>query len=86
MTQGVKSMLAPIAVTLALALALTVALAAQAMGDSVVKSVSWVCDVPGEGTVTFVSAPEAARNGIEQANSTAGATFNARFGEVCHVG
>jgi hypothetical protein len=35
--------------------------------------------------VTFVSASDAARHGIEQANSRAGVVFNARFGEVCHV-
>jgi hypothetical protein len=47
--------------------------------------VKWVCDVPGEGTVTFVSAPEAARHGITQANSTAGVVFHDQFGETCHV-
>jgi hypothetical protein len=46
---------------------------------------NWVCDVPGEGLVTFVSAADAARHGIDQANSKAGVVFNARFGEVCHV-
>jgi hypothetical protein len=46
---------------------------------------NWVCEVPGEGTVTFVSAADAARYGIEQANSRAGVVFNKRFGEVCHV-
>lgn len=46
---------------------------------------NWVCDVPGEGLVTFVSAADAARHGIEQANSRAGVVFHDRFGEVCHV-
>jgi hypothetical protein len=45
----------------------------------------WVCDVPGEGTVTFVSAADAARHGIDTANSTAGMVFHDRFGETCHV-
>jgi hypothetical protein len=48
--------------------------------------VKWICVVPGEPEpVTFVSAPEAARHGIDQANSKAGAVFNEQFGEVCHV-
>jgi hypothetical protein len=47
--------------------------------------VKWVCDVPGEGLVMFVSSPEAALNGISQANLTAGQTFHDRFGEVCTV-
>jgi len=45
----------------------------------------WVCDVPGEGPVTFVSVPDAALHGIETANAHAGQTFNLRFGEVCTV-
>jgi hypothetical protein len=45
----------------------------------------WVCDVPGEGLVTFVSAADAARHGIETANTRAGAVFHDRFGETCHV-
>ena len=44
-----------------------------------------VCDVPGEGPVTFVSVPDAAQHGIETANAHAGQTFNLRFGEVCTV-
>lgn len=48
-------------------------------------AVSWVCDVPGEGSVTFVSAPAAAAHGIATANRTAGQTFHDRFGEVCTV-
>jgi len=47
--------------------------------------VMWVCDVPGEGPVTFVSVPDAARHGIDTANAHAGQTFNLRFGEVCTV-
>jgi hypothetical protein len=49
------------------------------------KTVQWVCDVPGEGLVTFVSAPEAARHGIDTANTTAGQVFHDQFGEVCTV-
>lgn len=48
-------------------------------------SISWVCDVPGEGEVTFVTAADAAAHGIRTANATAGQTFNMRFGEVCEV-
>ena len=49
------------------------------------RTVSWVCDVPGEGLVVFVTAAEAARHGIDTANSLAGQTFHLRFGEVCTV-
>jgi hypothetical protein len=45
----------------------------------------WVCDVPGEGLVTFVTAASAARHGIDTANITAGVVFHDRFGETCHV-
>ena len=45
----------------------------------------WVCNVPGEGSVTFVSVPDAARHGIETANAHAGQTFNRQFDEVCTV-
>jgi hypothetical protein len=48
-------------------------------------NVKWVCDVPGEGPVTFVSVPDAARHGIDTANAHAGQTFNRKFGEVCTV-
>ena len=48
-------------------------------------SVKWVCDVPGEGAVTFVSVSDAARHGIDTANARAGQTFNRKFGEVCTV-
>ena len=45
----------------------------------------WVCEVPNEGTVTFVSAADAARHGIDTANATAGTVFHDQFGETCHV-
>ncbi len=48
-------------------------------------NVKWVCDVPGEGPVTFVSVSDAARHGIDTANAHAGHTFNRNFGEVCTV-
>jgi hypothetical protein len=48
-------------------------------------SVKWVCDVPGEGTVTFVSVADAARHGIDTANAHASQTFRLRFGELCTV-
>jgi hypothetical protein len=46
---------------------------------------NWICDVPGEGSVTFVSAADAALHGITQANRKAGAVFAAQFGESCTV-
>jgi hypothetical protein len=45
----------------------------------------WVCEVPDEGLVTFVTAANAARHGIDTANSRAGVVFHDRFGETCHV-
>ena len=48
-------------------------------------NVNWVCDVPGKGTVVFVSTADAARHGLETANAHAGQTFNRQFGEVCTV-
>jgi len=62
----------------AIVLMLTFALPANA-------SVEWVCDVPGEGQVTFVTAADAAAHGINQANSKAGQVFHDKFGEVCTV-
>ena len=61
-------------------LALIVALPASAAA-----STRWVCDVPGVGVVVFVTAADAARHGIDTANSKAGVVFHDRFGEVCHV-
>jgi hypothetical protein len=47
---------------------------------------NWVCQVPGEPEpVVFVSAADAALEGIRQANRKAGAAFDRQFGEVCHV-
>jgi hypothetical protein len=56
-----------------------------ALGPQASARTLWVCDVPNEGTVTFVSAADAARHGIETANATAGVTFHDRFGETCQV-
>jgi hypothetical protein len=67
---------------MATATAVTVFLAWPASAGA---SVRWVCDVPGEGPVTFVSVPDAARHGIDTANAHAGQTFNRQFGEVCTV-
>jgi hypothetical protein len=36
-------------------------------------------------TVTFVSAADAAKYGITQADSRAGVVFRNQFGESCHV-
>ena len=58
---------------------------AVAWPSSAGARVNWVCDVPGEGTVVFVSAADAARHGLETANAHAGQTFNRKFGEVCSV-
>jgi hypothetical protein len=44
-----------------------------------------VCDVPDVGLVTFVTAAEAARHGIDTANDHAGQVFSDQFGEVCTV-
>ena len=76
MKRPVKAIAAAIALTLTLALPTT---AGAKTGD-----VKWVCVVNGE-SVTFVSAPEAARHGIDTANSRAGVVFHAQFGEECHV-
>ena len=64
----------------AFALACALALSARANARTL-----WVCDVPKEGTVTFVSAADAARHGIDTANATAGMVFHNQFGETCHV-
>jgi hypothetical protein len=58
---------------------------AMAWPSSAAARVNWVCDVPGEGTVVFVSAADAARHGLDTANAQAGETFNRQFGEVCTV-
>lgn len=76
MKRPIKTMVAAIALALALALP---AAAGAKTGD-----VKWVCVVNGE-PVTFVSAPEAARYGIDTANSRAGVVFHDQFGEECHV-
>jgi hypothetical protein len=76
MKRPAKAMLAAIAVTLTLAL--------PASAGAQTGAVKWVCVVNGE-PVTFVSAPEAARHGIDQANRTAGVVFHDQFGEECHV-
>ena len=62
------------------ALALIVAVPASAGA-----STKWICNVPGEGDVTFVTAADAARHGVDTANSKAGAVFLDHFGEVCRV-
>jgi hypothetical protein len=66
----------------AIVLTLALAMPAQARQS---RTVYWVCDVPGEGLVTFVTAAEAARHGINTANDHAGQVFLNKFGEVCTV-
>ena len=78
MKRPVKAMVAAIALTLTLAGGVTAPVGAQT------GAVKWVCTVDGVD-VTFVSAPEAARHGITQANSKAGVVFKNQFGEVCRV-
>jgi hypothetical protein len=63
---------------------LTVALPLALTANASAKTL-WICDVPDEGTVVFVTAADAARHGIDTANATAGVTFHDRFGETCHV-
>jgi hypothetical protein len=60
--------------------ALTVALALPAGAGA---RTQWVCVVDGQ-PVVFVSAADAARHGIETANSKAGVVFQ-KFGEDCSV-
>jgi hypothetical protein len=62
------------------AIALPLGLAAKSSAATL-----WVCEVPNVGRVVFVTAADAARHGIDTANSRAGVTFHLRFGEVCHV-
>jgi hypothetical protein len=63
-----------------LAIAAPLALTAPASARTL-----WICEVPNEGTVTFVSAADAARHGIDTADATAGTVFHDQFGETCHV-
>ena len=69
-------------VVAATVLTLTLAIPAQA---GTPRTVHWVCDVPDVGRVTFVTAAEAARHGINTANDHAGQVFLNKFGEVCTV-
>jgi hypothetical protein len=64
----------------ALAIAVPLAVSAPASARTL-----WVCEVPNEGTVVFVSAADAARHGIDTANARAGTVFHDKFGETCHV-
>ena len=66
----------------AIVLTLTLTIPTQA---GVPRTVHWVCDVPDVGLVTFVTAAEAARHGINTANNQAGQVFYDQFGEVCTV-
>jgi hypothetical protein len=75
-----KRLISTIFASAVLGLALTIP--AQARSP---RTVSWVCDVPGEGLVTFVSVSEAAAHGIDTANTKAGQVFHDQFGEVCTV-
>jgi hypothetical protein len=63
-----------------LAIAVPLAVSAPASARTL-----WVCEVPNEGTVVFVSAADAARHGIDTANARAGTVFHDQFGETCHV-
>jgi hypothetical protein len=61
-------------------IALTLALALPASAGAKFDEVRWECD-----STLLVSAPEAARHGINTANDHAGQTFKDRFGEECDV-
>jgi hypothetical protein len=65
-------------------LILSLSLAAPAFAGQQ-RTVLWVCDVPDEGSVIFVTAAEAARHGITQADTHAGEVFARNFGEDCTV-
>ena len=67
------------------AFATVVLLSPVVFSSNASASTRWVCDVPGEGLVTFVTAADAARHGIDTANSKAGVVFHDHFGETCHV-
>jgi hypothetical protein len=69
-------------VVAAVVLALTLVVPAQA---GTPRTVIWRCDVPGVGSVDFVTVAEAARHGINTANDRAGQVFLDQFGEVCTV-
>ena len=84
MTRRIKAIAVSTAVAITLALVPAAGATQAASSRAVVKSVIWVCVVDGQ-PVNFVSAPEAARHGIEQANSKAGVVFHDQFGEECHV-
>jgi hypothetical protein len=67
-------------------IALTLALALPASAGAKTGTVKWVCDVPDEGLVTFVSAPAAAEHGIRRADTRAGTlAFERLFQEECEV-
>ena len=70
--------------TVAAAIVFTLALTNPAQAR-VPRTVHWVCDVPDVGLVTFVTAAEAARHGIDTANNHAGQVFRDQFGEMCTV-
>ncbi len=70
--------------TVVAAIVLTLVLTVPAQARQA-RTVHWVCDVPGEGLVTFVTAAEAARHGIDTANRHAGQVFHDQFGEECTV-
>ncbi len=69
---------------LAAAVVLTLCLAVPVQAG-VPRTVYWVCDVPNVGTVTFVTAAEVARHGIDTADDHAGQVFTSQFGEICNV-
>ena len=70
--------------TVVAAFVLTLALTIPAQAG-VPRTVIWRCVVPDVGPVDFVTAAEAARYGIDTANSHAGQVFADKFGETCTV-
>ena len=69
-------------ITTVAAFAVTLPLASP---TSAVVRTHWVCDVGEPEPVVFVSAAEAAYDGISKANTKAGVVFGQQFGETCTV-
>jgi hypothetical protein len=67
------------------ALGLAGTLSLPALTDPSARTVVWQCVLEDGEVEDFVVAPEAARHGIEQADSRAGEVFASHFGEDCQV-
>jgi hypothetical protein len=67
------------------ALGLAATLSSPVQADPPARTVVWQCELEDGEVVDFVVVPEAARHGIERADSRAGEVFAERFGEDCRV-